>query len=100
MSNKHLLEESEKKGLVADSLEVRRLLIKQVHEGKISFSDAQDEIKKIKRTAHSLGLYKREDFYKSNLVSLEKINQENKKKLNFHLKSELDEKELTPKNKL
>ena len=57
------LEEAEKQGKVADSLEVRTALLARVKAGEITLSHAQDELKKIKRNAKKNGMITRTQAY-------------------------------------
>jgi hypothetical protein len=57
------LEEAEKQGKVADSLEVRIALLARVKAGEITLSHAQDELKKIKRNAKKNGMITRTQAY-------------------------------------
>lgn len=56
--------EMENLGLVADSKEVRLMLVARLQSGECTLEAMQAELKKIKRTAHKKGLYLREDFAK------------------------------------
>jgi len=42
-------------GEIADSLDVRKEIMRRVHAGEITLKQGQDELKKIKRTAKKKG---------------------------------------------
>ena len=50
---------ADKSGQVADSMEVRMKLMERVEAGEITLLEAQDELKKIKRNAKKNGLMTR-----------------------------------------
>ena len=45
----------EEKGLVADSMEVRKQLIQRMESGELTLEQVQDELKRIKRNAKKNG---------------------------------------------
>lgn len=47
--------EAESSGVVADSIEVRKALLARVDAGEITLQQAQDELKRLKRTASRNG---------------------------------------------
>ena len=49
------VKDAEAKGIVADSMDVRRELMRRVHLGEITLQQSQDELKKIKRNAKKNG---------------------------------------------
>jgi len=55
MEKRNAVEEAEKKGTIADSLDVRMELIKQVKSGEKTLKDVQAELAKIKRDAKRNG---------------------------------------------
>jgi hypothetical protein len=50
---------AEEKGLIVDSIEIRKALLEKVREGKISLEEAQSQLKKIKSGAKKKGLITR-----------------------------------------
>lgn len=50
---------AEVKGIVADSLEVRKVLIGKIHKGEISLEEAQAQLREIKSGAKKKGLITR-----------------------------------------
>lgn len=68
---KHLMNEYEEKGLVADSIHVRKELIKKYKVDEITLEEMQVTLKKLQKEAHGKGLYTRNDFYKKTGVDLE-----------------------------
>lgn len=57
------IEQAEKEGRVADSLEVRMNLIARVKAGKITFNEMQEELERIKRNAKKNGQVTRAQAY-------------------------------------
>ena len=55
LDKKAALQEAEKAGIVADSMDVRRALMERVHSGEITLAQAQAELKKIKSGAKKAG---------------------------------------------
>ena len=55
--------EAEKDGIVADSMEVRKALMLRVTSGEITLEEAQDELKRIKREAKKAGKITRSQAY-------------------------------------
>jgi hypothetical protein len=58
------LREAEASGRVADSMEVRRALMRRFHAGEITLEEAQAELTRIQRGAKSRGKITREEAYK------------------------------------
>jgi hypothetical protein len=58
------IKDAELKGIVADSLAVRKAMLEKVHAGQITLEEAQRQLKKIKSTAKSNGLITRDEAYK------------------------------------
>lgn len=56
---RNAVNEAEAKGQVADSMDVRRALMQRVYAKEITLSEAQDELKKIKRNAKKNGMVTR-----------------------------------------
>ena len=50
MDKRSHLRDCEEKGIVADSMDVRRALMERVHAGEITLEQAQTELKKIKKS--------------------------------------------------
>lgn len=59
MDKRASLRECEGKGIVADSMDVRRALMERVHSGEITLEQAQSELKKIKKGAKKNGMITR-----------------------------------------
>ena len=57
------VEECEKKGIVADSLDVRMKLMEKVKTGECTLQEVQKELKKIKRDAKKNGMITRSQAY-------------------------------------
>jgi len=55
---------AEAEGKVADSLDVRMALMERVHAGEITLADAQEQLKKIKRSAKKNGQITRASAYR------------------------------------
>lgn len=53
------LNEAEKAGEIADSMEYRTQLVKRIESGEITLEEGQAELKKIKRNAKKNGLITR-----------------------------------------
>ncbi len=53
----------EEEGKVADSMEVRRALMKKVHSGEITLEEAQAQLARIKRNASKSGKITRNQAY-------------------------------------
>lgn len=49
------VKEAERRGQVADSMDVRKALMERFHSGEITLEQAQAELKKIKRGAKAAG---------------------------------------------
>jgi len=49
------IEQAEKNGKVADSIDVRKALMERIKDGEITLEEAQTELKKIKRNAKKNG---------------------------------------------
>jgi hypothetical protein len=58
------LAKAEAAGEVADSMDVRKAIMKRFHDGEITLEEAQSMITKIKRDAKKSGKLIRNDFYK------------------------------------
>ena len=67
------LKEYENLCLVADSTQVRLVLIEQMMSGKLSLEDAQNELELIIKEAHAKGLFLRRDFFKKRFPDEEKM---------------------------
>lgn len=52
---RHWVDEAEKAGVVADSMEVRKALMTLVKAGEITLTEVQKELRKIKRNAKANG---------------------------------------------
>jgi hypothetical protein len=61
---KRELKKAEADGLVADNLDVRKALLAQVEDGKITLVEAQAQLKKIKRQAKAQGKLTRNSFFR------------------------------------
>lgn len=61
---KRELKKAEQNGLIADSLDVRKALLAQVKDGKITLAEAQAQLKKIKRQAKAQGKLTRNSFFR------------------------------------
>ncbi|EKN3949104.1 hypothetical protein DVP60_20930 [Yersinia enterocolitica] len=59
LEKRDAVKNAEADGLVADSMDVRKALMERVHAGEITLSQAQDELKRIKRNAKKNGLVTR-----------------------------------------
>ena len=57
------LQDAEDKGVVADSLTVRKELMERVHSGEITLEQAQKELARIKREAKRNGQVTRNQAY-------------------------------------
>jgi len=55
MEKRSAIEEAEKNGTVADSIDVRMRLMEQVESGEKTLKEVQDELAKIKRNAKRNG---------------------------------------------
>lgn len=64
IDKRNAIVQAEKSGQVADSLEVRKRLIKSVERGEITLGEAQAELRQIKRGAHKLGLKTRSEVWR------------------------------------
>jgi len=56
--------ESEKQGIVADSLDVRMALIEKMNRGEMTLDEVQTELKRIKRNAKKNGQITRSQAWK------------------------------------
>lgn len=57
-------DQAEKEGRVADSMEVRKNLIRRMEAGEITFDEMQAELKRIKRNAKKNGQVTRAQAYR------------------------------------
>lgn len=58
------LKEAEQRGIVADSLDVRKALLDRMKSGEITFEEMQKELAGIKRNAKKNGKITREEVYR------------------------------------
>lgn len=58
------LEEAEKQGLIADSIEARIQFLEAVKNQTLEIEVMQKQLNTLKNTAHKKGLFARNDFYK------------------------------------
>jgi len=59
------LKRAETSGQVADSMEVRKVLMERVHTGEITLEQAQAELSKIKRGAKKAGMVTRSQAFRA-----------------------------------
>ncbi|MEN2672621.1 hypothetical protein [Herbaspirillum huttiense] len=63
INKRRAVNEADKNGHVADSMEVRKALMARVHSGEITLQEAQKQLKKIQNGAKSKGLMTRAQAY-------------------------------------
>lgn len=63
LRKRHAVNKGEEDGIIADSLEVRMQLMKQVDSGEKTLEEVQAELKKIKRNAKRGGLITRQQAF-------------------------------------
>lgn len=73
--NKHdLIQEADKRGLIADGLNIRNELIEKLHSNELSLDEVQAQLKSLKKSAKKNNLYVLADFHKKNsTITLEHI---------------------------
>lgn len=74
MNKDDLIEEADKRGLIADGIKIRKELIEKLHNNELSLEQIQTQLKKLKHSARKNNLYVLADFHKKNLnITLEDI---------------------------
>lgn len=63
IDKRRAVNQAEKEGNVADSLEVRKQLMEAVHSGSITLQEAQERLSKIQRSAKKNGKVTRAQAY-------------------------------------
>jgi hypothetical protein len=63
IDKRRFVNEADKSGQIADSMEVRKALMARVHSGEISMKEAQRQLKQIQNGAAAKGLMTRAQAY-------------------------------------
>lgn len=63
IDKRNFVNEADKSGQIADSMEVRKALLARVHSGEISLEDAQRQLRQIQSGAKAKGLMTRAQAY-------------------------------------
>lgn len=67
------IKKAEEMGLVADSMEIRLTLMKDLESGKKTLEQIQKELKDIQKNAHKKGFYTRNDIITNKVINFEDI---------------------------
>ena len=63
-SQRAALQEAEEQGIVADSMDVRKELVRRIQSGELTLDEAQAELTRIKRQAKKRGMLTRSQAYR------------------------------------